>query len=57
MPTLFDLLHQFLRDFFFGLGDGPTDSESRLGFERRPAPERAAFVFFWKSFFSPLWPT
>src|SRR5262245_36750622 len=34
MTTLFDLLHQFLRGFFFGLGDRPADSESRLDFDR-----------------------
>jgi hypothetical protein len=57
MPTFFDLLHQGLRGFLFGFGDGAPDPELRLGFERRPAPECAAFVFLQKPFFAPLWPT
>jgi hypothetical protein len=48
MSSLFDPPHQFLRDFFFGFRDGATDSESRVGINRRPTPECAAVVFLRK---------
>src|SRR5215204_4359578 len=50
VATLFDLFHHFLGDLFFGLGDGTSDSEPGLGFDRRAAPEGPAFVFFWDPF-------
>src|SRR5215207_2868034 len=57
VAALFELTHQVSRDFFFGLGDGASDAEPRLAFDRRAAPEGTALGLLREPPFSPLWPT
>src|SRR5215813_12171614 len=57
VAALLELLHQFERDLFFGLGNRASDPETSLTLDRRAAPERAAVGLFLSPPFSPLWKT
>jgi len=57
VASIFELLHQGLRDFCFGFCNGAPDAQPGVGLDGRPAPEGAAVGLFLAPPFSPVWPT
>src|SRR5687768_13821044 len=53
MPTLFELLHQVVRDIFLGLANRTSDAQPGIHIQGYAAPEGTALVSFGIAPFSP----